>query len=394
VESYDIKDTLKPGKEIKAAAEQIAAGVNSPDEKIAKIFEFCKTKIKNITYDTSMTDEEKEKIKPNKSAAETFKKLQGRNTDINELFASMVSALGFEARFVFGGDRSEKFFNPNTAHMSFIHFTGIGVKVNGQWKYYDPGSLFVPYGMLSWFEEDTSALLLSSKDFFRTEIPMSDAEKSQAKRTGKFKLLEDGTLEGTVKIEYSGHLGTLYKVNNYESSGTKREEDLKEEVKKQMSAAEISAISIENVTDPEKPFVYQYKVRIPNYAQKTGKRLFLQPGFFEYGKNPLFSSDTRRHDIYFQYPWSEKDEVEIELPKGFSLDNADAPASIADPNRIGVLDIKIFVENATNVLRYQRNFQFGNNNNILFPSGVYKPLKALFDEFHKSNSHLITLRQN
>jgi len=47
--TWEIKDTLKPGKEIKAAAQQIAAGANAPDEQMAKLFEFCKTKVKNIT---------------------------------------------------------------------------------------------------------------------------------------------------------------------------------------------------------------------------------------------------------------------------------------------------------------------------------------------------------
>ena len=391
---WEIKDTLKPGKEIKAAAQQIVAGANSPDDQLAKLYEFCKTKIKNISYDTSITDEEKEKIKPNKSTNDTYQKLQGTSRDINELFASLATALGMEARLAFGGNRSEKFFNPRQAHMSFIHFSGIAVKVNNQWKYYDPGSLFVPYGMLSWFEEDTSVLLLGYKDYIRTEIPMSGADKSLAKRTGKFKLLDDGTLEGTVKIEYTGHLASLYKTNNYESSPAKREESLKEEVKKQISAADLSAISVENVNDPEKPFVYQYKVRVPNYAQKTGKRLFLQPGFFEYGKNPLFASATRKYDIYFQYPWSENDEIEIELPKGYTLDNAEMPGRIADPSQIGVLDVNIGVTKEGDLLKYTRTFKFGNNDNVLFPANVYQPLKNLFDAFHKANSHMITLKQN
>jgi len=392
--TWEIKDTLKPGKEIKTAAAQITAGVSSPDEQLAKVFEFCKTKIKNITLDKSITDEEKEKIKPNKSTADTYQKLQGTSSEINELFASLATALGMEARLAFGGDRSEKFFNPRQAHTSFIHFSAIAVKVNNQWKYYDPGSLFVPYGMLSWFEEDTSVLLLGYKDYIRTETPMSDAEKSLAKRTGRFKLLEDGTLEGTVKIEYTGHLAYLYKMNNYDDSQAKREESLKEEIKKQMSAAEVSAISIENVSDPEKPFIYQYKIRVPNYAQKTGKRLFLQPGFFEYGTNPLFSSATRKYDIYFQYPWAENDDIEIELPKGFQVDSGEKPGEIADPNRIGVLNINIGIIDNQNTLKYQRTFKFGGNNKVLFPVGVYQPLKNLFDVFHKANTQLLTLKQN
>ncbi len=36
-------------------------------------------------------------------------------------------------------------------------------------------------------------------------MPLSDHQASTAKRTGKLKLLEDGTLEGTIRIEYEGH---------------------------------------------------------------------------------------------------------------------------------------------------------------------------------------------
>ena len=392
--SYDIKDTLKPGKDLKSAAAEITTGATTDDEKLAKIFEFCKTKVKNITYDASLTDDQKDDIKPSKSASDTYKKMQGTSGDINELFASLATAAGFEARLAFGGDRSQKFFNINQAHESFIHFSSTAVKVNNRWKYFDPGNLFMPYGMLPWNEEDTSVLLLGYKDYLTTETPLSGTDKSAAKRTGKFKLLDDGTLEGVVKIEYTGQLSYLHKVDNYDKSAAKREEDLKDEIKKQMSAAEISGISIENVTDPEKPFVYQYKIRVPNYAQKTGKRLFVQPGFFEYGKSPLFSTADRKYNVFFHYPWSEVDDVKIELPKGFSLDNADSPALLTDPQKISLLDINISVDNSTNTMIYKRKFYFGGGNFTLFPKTAYPALKNLFDEFNKSDTHTITLKQN
>ncbi len=391
---YDVKDTLKPDKSLKTAAAEITAGTTSPEEQIFKIYNFCKTKIKNITFDTQISDEEKEKIKPNKSTTDTYKKLQGRQNDINDLFASMTSALGFETRLAFGGNRSEKFFDPSQAHESFVHFAAVAVKVNGRWKYYDPGDLFSSYGMLPWYEEGTSVLLLGYKDYITTETPLSGYDKSVANRTGKFKLLEDGTLEGTVKIEYTGQIGYSYKLNNYDDSPAKREETLKESIKEKMSAAEVSSISVENVSDSEKPFVYQYKIRVPNYAQKTGKRLFLQPGFFEYGVNPLFSSVTRKYDIFFQYPWSEEDSVEIELPGGFTLDNADSPGEIADPQQIGSLNIRISVSKDSKILSYKRKFHFGGNGYVLFPKGAYPSVKNLFDAFHKSDAHTITLKQN
>ncbi len=242
VRRWGVKETLKPGKEIKAAAAEIAAGTTTPDDQMAKIFAFCKTKIKNISYDASMTEEQKDEIKPNKSPSDTYKKLQGRESEINELFASLADSLGLETRLAFGGDRSEMFFNPNQAHESFVG-------------------------------------------------------------------------------------------------------------------------------------------------------LFLQPGVFKYGTSPAFSTADRKYPIFFHYPWTENDDVQIALPKGYELENADSPMPIADSSKISYHNIKMRIDKANNVLHYDRSFVFGNNGFTLFQPQDYKPLKDLFDAFHKSDTHMMTVRQ-
>ena len=204
---------------------------------------------------------------------------------------------------------------------------------------------------------------------------------------------EDGTLEGTVHIEYSGHQATTYRNANYDESAAKREENLTNEIKERLSTAEVSDIKIENLTDSSKPLVHQYSIRVPGYAQKTGKRLFLQPGFFEYGVEPLFSSATRKYDVFFHYPWSESDKITISLPSGFDLDNADSPGRMEDAQKIGSLDIGISVDKANTVLVYNRKFHFGGGNNTLFPVTAYQNLKNLFDAFQKADTHTITLKQ-
>ena len=156
----------------------------------------------------------------------------------------------------------------------------------------------------------------------------------------------------------------------------------------------MTAVSIENMKDTTKPIVQRYKVKVPNYAQKTGKRLFIQPSFFQYGPSAVFSSSTRKYDIFFRYAWSEKDTINIALPAGFKLDNPDAPLPFSDTNKIGSLDFDIRHDVANNVLTVKRNFYWGAKGNILFASKYYEPLKNVFDGFHKSDSHTITLRQN
>ncbi|HYX41819.1 MAG TPA: hypothetical protein VE821_08985, partial [Pyrinomonadaceae bacterium] len=182
------------------------------------------------------------------------------------------------------------------------------------------------------------------------------------------------------------------KERNDDDSPTQREENLRNLVKAQMSTAEISDIKIENVQDPNKPFTYSYHVRVPGYAQRTGKRLFLQPAFFERGHNSLFTAATRKQMIYFSYPWAEQDEVLIELPTGFALDNADAPQPFT-AGEIGKYDVHIGVTKDNRTLVYRRSFFFGGQDTILFPVNSYEQLKQVFDELHKRDEHTITLKQ-
>ncbi len=384
----------KPDKEIKRVAAEITASASTPEEKLRKLYEFCQTQIKNTSFDTSLTDEQKENLPKNKSLADVLKNKSGGSQFVDMLFGAMANSLGYETRVAFAANRSKMFFNPDMTNENFIHPAAIAVKVGNDWQFFNPGVSFLPAGMLVWYEEDVWALLVGEKNYSWEKTPFTGTDKTVAKRTGKFKLLEDGTLEGTVKMEYTGQMGLDHKMENYDESANQREENLKNEIKARMSTAEISDIQIENITEPNKPFTYQYKVRVPNYAQKTGKRLFLQPGFFEYGENAAFSTATRKYDVYFNYPWSENDTVEIELPKGFSLDNADAPGELSDAQRIGFLQIKVGVDKASSFLKYERNFHFGGGGNILFPVSAYQPLKNMFDAFHKADTHTITLKQN
>ncbi len=393
VEAY--KELTKPNGDVKKLATEITAGVSTPEEKIAKIFDYVRSQIKNIDYDYSLTDEQREKIKDNNNPGDTFKRKTGNSADVDLLFASLAKAAGFEVRIAFTGNRNELFFTPRNAHGRFIERSAIAIKVGDKYRFFDPCRLYLPAGMLPWYAEDQHAMLMGDKDFFWTITPISGQEKSVEKRKGKFKLLEDGTLEGEVRIEYTGHLGYGRKSANDEISQTQREDNLKEEVKKRISTAELSDIKIENITElGDKPFVYTYKVRVPGYASKVGKRLFLQPGFFEYGRNTVFNTTTRIHPIYFHYAWSEQDEIEIDLPKGFSLDNADSPGVTGDSQRISLQEINIAFNSGTNTLVYKRKFYFGNGGNYLFPAETYPAIKNIFDGFHKANTHQVTLKQN
>ncbi len=176
-------------------------------------------------------------------------------------------------------------------------------------------------------------------------------------------------------------------------SPNQREENLKEAVKNRLSSAELTKIAIENVTDPAKPFIYKYHVRVPGYAQRTGKRLFLQPAFFQKGLGALFASSTRKYPIYFHYGSSEDDKVTIKLPPGYAPDNPDSPAPINAGN-ICHYTVKMGVAKDASMLIYNRSFFFGGENVPLFPADGYPQLKQLFDAINKADNHTIAFKQN
>lgn len=392
---FDVqKEMLKANGDVKQMATQLTEGVTSDDEKLRKIYDFTKQQIKNTTYAENVTDEDRKVAAKNKSAGDTLKNKIGTAGDIDQLFGALARAAGYDARVALSGNRNEMFFKRDVPNASLmLGSSSIAVKVGNDWRFFSPASYFVPYGMMSWIEEAQVALIPDSKELIWKNIPLSDSSKSLEKRTGKFALDKDGTLVGEGRVEFSGHQGQSHKLLNRGDSTSEQEARLKSYVRSQISGtAEIESFTIENVADPEKPFAYTFKIRVPGYATRTGRRLFFQPNVFERGSQPRFTANTRKYDVYFSYPYSESDDVTIDLPPGFKLENAESPQSLKDNQGIGSHETVIGTTKDSKQLVYKRNFSFGNGGYIRFPAGSYTAVKNLFEAFNKADTHQLTLR--
>jgi hypothetical protein len=389
--SEALKKLAKPNKEIKAKAAELTAGIASDDEKVRHIYDFVQKGVKNVYFDSTWSEDQVDKLDV-KDADDVLKKGVGRSFAIDMLFAALTRAAGFETEVILAGDRSETYFNPDKyPYASFVDMSGIAVKIGNDWAYFDPCTPYHPYGQLEWNREAVRAMIIGEGGYVWKTIPMTTYEKSPSHRSAHLTLNQSGDLEGDVTMTYGGHQALNRRRDDFRNSDSKREENFKEEFKSKIGSAEISELRIENFNDNSKPLTYTFKVKVPNYAQRVGKRMFLQPGFFEYGSGPVFTAATRTYDISFPYPWSEDDTVEIQLPEGFQLDNADAPGEVNDPRRIGDLKIEMSLNNKTHTLSYKRSFFFGGGGFTVFPASSYTPLKNLFDAFQKADSHTLSL---
>ena len=384
------KPGMKVNDDVKKAAAAAIGDATTPEQKLQRLYDFCRTKIKNTSSVTSgLTEAERIKLKNNETPADTLKRGMGDGADIDLLFAALATAAGFEARVASLSDRSDIFFDKSFTNSYFLQTFDVAVKVGSEWRFFEPGTPYIPFGTIRWQQEAIAALILDPKESTFVQTPVTPPEKTVQKRTGTLKLSEDGTLEGDVRIEYTGHLGVEKKEQNEDDSAAQREETLREMIKRRMSTAELSNIKIENVTDSDKPFVYAFHVRVPGYAQRTGKRLFLQPGVFQKGIGAMFPASTRKLAIYFHYAFKEEDNITIELPAGFVLDNADKPRPVKAAD-VADYDVWLGVTAKGDELQYKRTFRF---NALLFPASSYAPLKQVFDMIHEGDNHTITLKQ-
>jgi len=388
-----LKPYLKVDDTVKKTVAELTSGAATDDAKLNAIDAFCRNKIRNINARASrMTNEERKAFKENRSPSDTLKQKAGTGVDVDLLFAALAMGAGFDARMARIADRGDTFFNPNCATTYFLGNFSVAVKFGDAWRFFDPSTPFLEPGMLRWQEEGQPALISDSKEGFFVNTHYLQPAGSKRDRRASFKLLDDGTLEGVVTYTYTGHVAREQKNYFEEMTATQQEEDWKKSLQARLSTAEMSSFAIKDISDSAKPVVIQHKLSVPGYATRTGKRILLQPAFFQRNVGPRFTEASRKWDVYFNYAWEEIDEVKIELPEGWELDQPVAPAGTTMGNAGGY---KVELKKTTDgrMLIYQRHFEMGRDMNLLLPAKAYLEIKKVFDFVQEQDSFAVTLKQ-
>jgi hypothetical protein len=362
------------------------AGVDAsapPEEKLRRLFEFCRSSIKL----RPSAPEETGPIKRSAFPADTLKQKAGTATDINMLFAAMALAAGFDAREARICDRSRYIFDTSFLDGFLLDRPVIAIPEGDQWRLFDAASPYESFGMLPWQVEGTAALIAGPKGAMNLTTKLSPAEKSLSKRTATLSLELDGSLEGDVRVERFGHAAAEARRAMHDEPAVLPEEQLTQAIRRRMAAAQVSAVRIENADSPAEPFIESYHIRVPGYAQRDGKRLLLQPALFQNGAEARFPASRRGHPVYFHYPWLEQDTITIRLPEGFTPEGEASPTPLV--GKLGKYEVRYRHEG--NSLVFNRLLRFGDNAAILFPVSDYPQVKKIFDWVYKSDNHTLSL---
>jgi hypothetical protein len=391
-----LKASLRSDNDIKAAASEAVANAKSDDDKIAAIIGAVRAHVRNL-YDRSVTEAEREaymKALPKdrlRAATEIYKSGIGTANEMNVVFAAMAQQVGLEARPALVSDRTRYTFNPKlTVDSYFLPNIDMAVKQGESWKMFDVSTKLLPPGMISWREEGAYALVADSKAPIFVQTKFTPPEASAEMRVAHLQLSPDGTLEGDVEESYSGHRGEEYRNELSDKSPAQREEWLRDRITKMFQDADVTDLKIEYFDDPAHPLHATYHLSAPRYAQATSKRLLFQTSPFHRAIVSRFSASERRFPVEFPYAWREFDEIHIQLPPLWTLDNADSPGRLA-LGATGYFD-NLLTINKANELVSKREFVFGRDGALNFAVEAYPTLKKAFDLIQTRDQHSLAMK--
>ncbi|MEQ1884182.1 MAG: DUF3857 domain-containing protein [Bryobacteraceae bacterium] len=394
----ELKDSLKTDDGTKAATAKALAGATSDKEKINALIVYLHQSIKSLS-DPSLTDAERQKFieklpdRP-RTSTEILKSGIATPYEMNVVFAALASQAGFDARPAKVADRLEIIFNPKLADNYFLDNTDVAIKDGTTWKVMDVSSKIITPGMLPWQEEGMYALITDPKAPTFVKTPDSQPEASSENRKASLQLSAEGELSGEVTETLTGHKAEEYRSQLSDKAEPQREEWLKDRVTRMFPDAEVTGVKIQNVEEASRPLMISYHLAASHFAQVTGKRILFQPIAFHRAIGNRFAASQRRYPIEFPYAWQEQDELEIKLPEGFALDNADAPSNLefGKPGKYAIA-FRI-TKDANPSLLVTREFVFGREAQLHFDAAAYPVLKKIFDEIQVRDRHGLSLKEN
>lgn len=173
----------------------------------------------------------------------------------------------------------------------------------------------LPPGYLSGFTSDRYALMIDENGGSLVKTPRYTMADNMQIRKIKAEVNADGQLVTDVVTVYTARqqdqLHSL--INSY--SKDKVSEYLKKEI--DIPTYDVVSFNYKEERSTLPSIKEDLKITSNNYAQITGKRLFLCPNLLSKNRSKLSLDSTRKYDIDIAYSYTDIDSVEIKIPAGY-----------------------------------------------------------------------------
>jgi hypothetical protein len=365
---------------------KLAQPGDTPEQMLRKFYARAQ-QIHNTTYDRDKTEKEAkhDKTKDNNNVDDVLKRGYGSAYDVNMLFLSMARVAGFDAHYVWAAPRDRRIFNKTITETRQLSDPLVMVKAGNKEYFLDPGTLYCPFGLLSWEETGVMGLTAAKGGGVFVQTPAPRSLDAVTVRDAALKF-GDGRLDGTVKVTFNGLEALRWRTSERDDDEATKRKDLEDELAGWLpGGATIELTKVTGWTSTDEPLVAEFKVSVIGAVTATGKRLLLNTGLFHGNdQHPLQHAD-RQLPVYFPYPFRELDDITIQLPPGFKIEGAppmkDERAAFGAYQRV--------TDFAGDKVHVQRLFVM---DGIIFRNEYYRDLRSFYDTVRASDGDTLVLK--
>ncbi len=384
----DTQSYLLSSHTLKPVVAELASPDDPPEVRLRKLYAACAA-LRNKSYEPPRSDEEVEREDEAEpiSARDVWRRKYGWAGQINLLFLAMAREAGFETAEVWVADRSESFFDPKQMDPGPLAVRLIAVTVADKVLYLSPGTKFVPFGALPWAVTGQRGLRIDKKGHSWVEIPGLTPEQSRVRREAHLTLSSDNELKGKVIATYTGHEAQWRRNRENNEDATHRRKFLEGDLLDALSDSAVVSVTRQPDWDGNGDFVVEYDLSISQRVLPAGARRVMPLALFAADTNKAFRSAERKYPMYFWYPYTHEEDVQIDLPKGWKLgDLPDGEASDMKRIRYSIQALKLAGD--TEAVRVKRSFKM---DLMLVPAKAYPTIRTFYQTMRAGDEQQIVV---
>ena len=374
-------------KAMEQAVSQIVSPNDSPETKLQKIYARVQ-QLRNTSFEREKTEQEqkRDKEKEINNVEDLWKRGYGNGYQITWLFLGLARAAGFDASPVMISTRDDHFLRKNLMNGRDLRTNVVVVRLDGKDKYFDPGYIFTPFGLLPWFETDTPGLKLDKDGGTWVMTSLPDSSDSQIVNKADLKMNSEGTLEGKLTVTLTGLEAAWRRFEERNEDEAHRKKFLEDYVRETVPATiEVDLTNKPDWASSSPSLVAEYNLKVPGWVSGAGKRALLPVGLFSAPEKHVYEHATRVHPLYFQFMYQKADDVQIELPLGWQVSSL--PQPVSQDAKLIVYNLK--TENKNGTLHLERHLTV---DLITLEQKYYPTLRNFYQMVKNSDEQQIVLQ--
>jgi len=311
------EDRMKPNDQIRQVVRKITEGTSSEKEKLERIYDFVREKIRYIAIEIGLGG-----YQPH-AAEDIFKNRYGDCKDMVTLIVAMAKAAGIDVHPVLISTWQNG--TVDTALVSqayFNHAIAYTFLSDSTELWMDATHKTCGFGDLPWFDQNRLAFIIQSREkswFQRT--PAEEANDNLVDRKWKLAIDSTGCIAGSLEWIYRGIPASEERLNIRFMNPKEIEPWFSRELLSRYPGFECRQVRFDGLNDPAKSLIIYGEFTSSKRINRSDSSLVFQPGalssFEWYG---MFGERERQYDIELRFPLHVVDEIELNYPGEWRCD--------------------------------------------------------------------------